>query len=133
MDLLIRKKNEVYLKVDAEPHLKQELTEFFTFEIESAKYMQRQKRYKGWDGKVRLFSPATGEIYCGLIDYLTAWAKDRGYQYQVLESQHFGLPKEENSLVTPQSVVGFVRALGLPSQLKAVSYTHLTLPTNREV
>ena len=127
MDLLIRKKNEVYLKVDAEPHLKQELTEFFTFEIESAKYMQRQKRYKGWDGKVRLFSPATGEIYCGLIDYLTAWAKDRGYQYQVLESQHFGFPKEENSLVTPQSVVGFVRALGLPSGLKVRDYQYAAI------
>ena len=93
MDLLIRKKNEVYLKVEAEPHLHKEAAEFFTFEIDNAKYMQKTRRYKGWDGKLRLYSPATGEIYCGLIDYLTAWAKDRGYQYQVLESQHLVFPR----------------------------------------
>ena len=127
MDLLIRKKNEVYLKVEAEPHINMELSEFFTFEVESAKYMQRQNRYKGWDGKVRLFSPATGEIYCGLIDYLTDWAKDRGYQVEYLESQYFGHPKEENDLVTPQSVVQFVRALRLPSGIKIRDYQYAAI------
>ena len=122
MDLLIRKKNEVYLKVDAEPHINMELSEFFTFEVESAKYMQRQNRYKGWDGKVRLFSPATGEIYCGLIDYLTDWAKDRGYQYSCLESEYFGHPKEVNPLITPESVVGFVKALALPVKVRDYQY-----------
>ena len=124
MDLLIRKKNEVYLKVEAEPHINMELSEFFTFEVESAKYMQRQNRYKGWDGKVRLFSPATGEIYCGLIDYLTDWAKDRGYQYSYLESEYFGHPKELNHLITPQAVVGFVKALALPLSLKVRDYQY---------
>ena len=51
-DLVIQKKNEVYLKVKAEPHLHKEAAEFFTFEIPSAKYMQKTRRYKGWDGKV---------------------------------------------------------------------------------
>ena len=70
-DLIIKKKNEVYLKVNTEPHVHHELADFFTFEIESAKYMQKTRRYKGWDGKVRLYSPATGEIYVGLVSYLT--------------------------------------------------------------
>ena len=81
MDLLIRKKNEVYLKVEAQPHINYELADFFTFEVESAKYMQKTKRYKGWDGKIRLFSPATGEIYCGLIDYLVDWIEEKKYNY----------------------------------------------------
>ena len=72
--------------------------------------MQKTRRYKGWDGKVRLYSPATGEIYCGLIDYLTDWAKEKGYRYQFLESEHFGHPTGSENLVTPQSVVQFVRA-----------------------
>ena len=38
-DLIIQKKNEVYLKVEAEPHLHKEAAEFFSFEVESAKYM----------------------------------------------------------------------------------------------
>ena len=124
MDLLIRKKNEVYLKVEAEPHLHKEAADFFTFEIPSAKYMQKTRRYRGWDGKVRLYSPATGEIYCGLVDYLTDWAKERGYQYQFEESQYFGHPKDQNDLVTPESVVGFVQALGLPSGLKVRDYQY---------
>ena len=124
MDLLIRKKNEVYLKVEAEPHLHKEAADFFTFEIPSAKYMQKTRRYRGWDGKVRLYSPATGEIYCGLVDYLTDWAKGRGYHYQFEESQYFGHPKDQNDLVTPQSVVGFVQALGLPSGIKVRDYQY---------
>jgi superfamily II DNA or RNA helicase len=127
MDLLIRKKNEVYLKVEAEPHLHKEAAEFFTFEIPSAKYMQRTRRYKGWDGKVRLYSPATGEIYCGLVDYLTDWAKERGYHYQFEESQYFGHPKDQNDLITPESVVGFVQALGLPSGLKVRDYQYAAI------
>lgn len=125
MDLLISKKNEVYLKVEAEPHIHQEAAEFFSFEVESAKYMQRKRRYKGWDGKVHLYSPATGEIYCGLVSYLTDWAEERGYSYQLEDHDLFGNPKEENHLVTPESVVGFVKALRLPVkvrdyQLKAI-------------
>ena len=123
MDLLIRKKNEVYLKVEAEPHLHKEAAEFFTFDIPSAKYMQKTRRYKGWDGKVRLYSPATGEIYCGLVDYLTDWAKDRGYQFQYLESEYFGHPKEVNQLVTPQSVAAFVKALRLPVKVRDYQYS----------
>ena len=121
-DLVIQKKNEVYLKVQAEPHLHKEAAEYFTFEIPSAKYMQKTRRYKGWDGKVRLYSPATGEIYCGLVDYLTDWAKDRGYQVEYLESEHFGHPKDQNELITPQSVVGFVKALRLPVKVRDYQY-----------
>ena len=123
MDLLIRKKNEVYLKVEAEQSLHREASEYFTFEVESAKYMQRTRRYKGWDGKVRLYSPATGEIYCGLIDYLVEWADQRGYQYQVEKSETFGLPKEENPLITPEAVVGFVKALCLPVKMRDYQYS----------
>jgi len=122
MDLLIHKKNEVYLKVEAEPALHQEAAEFFSFEVESAKYMQRKNRYRGWDGKVHLYSPATGEIYCGLVSYLTEWAEKRGYQYEFKENDKFGHPEEKNDLITPQSVVGFVKALRLPVQVRDYQY-----------
>ena len=99
MDLLIRKKNEVYLKVEAEPHINYELADFFTFEVEQAKYMQKQRRWKGWDGKIRLFSPATGEIYCGLLDYLMDWADEKGYRYKMEDCKYFGHPLEQNDFV----------------------------------
>ena len=124
MDLLISKKNEVYLKVEAEPHLNYELADFFTFEVESAKFMQKKRRYKGWDGKIRLYSPATGEIYCGLVDYLTDWAEEKGYQYSIENHENFGHPQEINSFVTPKSVVGFVKSLHLPQSLQVRDYQY---------
>ena len=124
MDLLIRKKNEVYLKVEAEPHINYELADFFCFEVESAKYMQKQRRWKGWDGKIRLYSPATGEIYVGLIDYLLEWADKKGYKYHMEDCKFFGHPLAQNDLITPKSVVGFVKSLKLPPQLKVRDYQY---------
>ena len=122
MDLLISKKNEVYLKVEAEPHLNYELADFFTFEVESAKFMQKKRRYKGWDGKIRLYSPATGEIYCGLVDYLTDWAEEKGYQYSIEEHENFGHPQETNEFVTPEAVGQFVKSLRVPFPVRDYQY-----------
>ncbi len=123
-DLKIRKKNEVYLKVEAEPHINYELADFFTFEVESAKFMQRNKRYKGWDGKIRLYSPGTGEIYCGLIEYLLDWAEKKGYRYQLEDCKFFGHPLNQNDLITPNGVAGFVKSLHLPPGLKVRDYQY---------
>ena len=124
MDLLIRKKNEVYLKVEAEPHINYELADFFCFEVESAKYMQKQRRWKGWDGKIRLYSPATGEIYVGLLDYLLDWADKKGYKYKMEECKYFGHPLSVNEFITPKSVVGFVKSLCLPPSLQVRDYQY---------
>ena len=122
MDLKIAKKNEVYLKVEAPDHVKYELADFFTFEVESAKYMQKTKRYRGWDGKIRLFSPATGELYVGLVDYLTDWAKKNKYEYEIEESEFYGSPDDFNDLITPEGVAGFVKSLHLPVKVRDYQY-----------
>ena len=122
MDLKIAKKNEVYLKVEAPDHVKYELADFFTFEVESAKYMQKTKRYRGWDGKIRLFSPATGELYVGLVDYLTDWAKKNKYDYEIEEDEFFGRPDDVNDLITPVGVAGFVKSLNLPVKVRDYQY-----------
>ena len=122
MDLKIAKKNEVYLKVEAPDHVKYELADFFTFEVESAKFMQKTKRYRGWDGKIRLFSPATGELYCGLVDYLTDWAKKNKYEYEIEESEFYGSPDDFNDLITPEGVAGFVKSLHLPVKVRDYQY-----------
>ena len=122
MDLKIAKKNEVYLKVEAPDHVKYELADFFTFEVESAKFMQKTKRYRGWDGKIRLFSPSTGELYCGLIDYLTDWAKKNKYEYEIEENEFYGSPDDINDLITPEGVAGFVKSLHLPVKVRDYQY-----------
>ena len=60
-DVVIEKKNEVFLKVNAEPHVFMELSDHFTFDVEGAKFMP-QYRNKYWDGKIRLFSTSNGQI-----------------------------------------------------------------------
>ena len=113
----IIKKNEVFLKVEAEPHLHKELSEHFQFEVPGAKYMPAVKR-RYWDGKIRLYSPGTGEIYCGLYDYLTDYLEQRGYDYEVLEDKYFGRPNEVEEYVTPEGTAAFVRALRLPFKVR---------------
>ena len=39
MDVLIKKKNEVYLQLKTEPHISYELSDHFTFEVPEAKFM----------------------------------------------------------------------------------------------
>ena len=67
--LIIDKVNEVYLKIEAEADIRRELGEFFTFEVPGYKFMP-QYRNRVWDGKIRLFSYATGKIYAGLYPYI---------------------------------------------------------------
>ena len=63
--LILEKKDEVYLTVDAEPSIQRELSEFFTFYVPGYKFMPAF-RNRMWDGKIRMFSQKTKEIYFGL-------------------------------------------------------------------
>ena len=74
-DIIIKKKNEVYVTVKAEPAICQELSDLFTFDVPGAKFMP-QYRTKYWDGKIRLFSYATGQIYTGLYPYILNWCDE---------------------------------------------------------
>ena len=73
-DIVIKKKNEVYVTIAGAPHIHHELSDYFSFEVPEAKFLKRNPRYKYWDGMIRLYSPGTGELYGGLLDYLNEWA-----------------------------------------------------------
>ena len=53
--LVISKKNEVYLQVEAEPHVFYELRDAFQFEVPNAKFAPAYKN-KWWDGFIYLFN-----------------------------------------------------------------------------
>lgn len=112
--VIIEKKNEVFLKIRAEMHIHQELSEYFKFEVPEAKFLQKQRRYKRWDGHIRLYSPGTGELHVGLFDYLTEWLQKHNYDYTVEENKFYGTPGEEDVSISPEGVAGFVRSLGVP-------------------
>ena len=79
--LSISKKNEVNLQVKSETNVYYELSDYFTFDVPGAKFMP-QYRNKYWDGKIRLFSNHTGEIYVGLLDKLIQFCEDHNYTYE---------------------------------------------------
>jgi len=76
--LIIEKKNEVYITVDCDSNIQREISEFFTFYVPGYKFMPAF-RNRMWDGKIRLFSQKTKEIYFGLYPYIKAFAEERGY------------------------------------------------------
>ena len=110
VDLEIEKKNEVFLRIQAEPHIYQELSDHFTFEVPGAKFMP-QYRNKHWDGKIRLFSTATGEIYVGLLDKITSFCKNYGYDYKFLDNKYFGTPFEVDEMISMAGVKDYMTAI----------------------
>ena len=76
--IIIEKKNEVYITVDCDSGIQREISEFFTFYVPGYKFMPAF-RNRMWDGKIRLFSQKTKEIYFGLYPYIKAFAEERGY------------------------------------------------------
>ena len=77
----ISKKNEVYLILDdITDSTRKELAEYFTFEVPGFKFMPMY-RNRMWDGKIRLFSPGTGEIYVGLLEHIKNFCQNNGIDY----------------------------------------------------
>ena len=78
-ELTITKYNESYIKCTSEDlGLLQDLSEFFTFQVPGASFMP-SVRAKRWDGKIRLFSKATGKLYHGLLPYVTHFCEKSGH------------------------------------------------------
>ena len=66
----IFKLNEVYLHIECDNDgMCRALVDYFTFEVPGHKFMPAY-RNKIWDGKIRLFSQKTGQIYVGLLSYI---------------------------------------------------------------
>ena len=108
--LSISKKNEVNLQVKSEPHVFYELSDYFTFDVPDAKFMP-QYRNKYWDGKIRLFSNHTGEIYVGLLDKLIQFCEDHNYTYDFQKSEYYGLPFEVNELISKEGVKDYMYSI----------------------
>jgi superfamily II DNA or RNA helicase len=103
--IIIEKKNEVYITIDCESDIQREISEFFTFYVPGYKFMPAF-RTRMWDGKIRLFSQKTKEIYYGLFPYIKAFAKERGYNIVA------GKDVEIDNKVDKETVTKFSNSLG---------------------
>ena len=109
-DLTIQKINEVYLKIDTEPHIEYELRDRFTFEVPNKKFMP-QYRGKFWDGYVHLFNMKTKRIYVGLLDKIVAFCENHGYTYKFEDNKYYGLPFEINSMISKEGVKDYIKSI----------------------
>ena len=109
----VTKKNEVYLEVDTEASTARSLSEHFTFEVPGAKFMPAY-RNRIWDGKIRLYSPQTGELYLGLLSYLQKWLEDWEEPYEISEE----LTDEKQ--LDREILNGFINGLKLKSRGKPI-------------
>jgi len=128
----VSKKNEAYIVLsDLTPSQNQELSEFFTFDVPGAKFMPMYKN-RLWDGKIRLFSPASGEIYYGLLYYVKEFCSRNKIEYIIEE----GVENERD--VVHQVVRDFIRSLKPKSKGKSlkvrdyqINAVHHALSRNR--
>ena len=109
----ITKKNEVFLQVNTEPSIARAVSDFFTFEVPGARFMPAY-RNRIWDGKIRLYSPSTGELYVGLLPYLTKYLDDYEEDYTVSEDL------QDEKTIDKQILNGFIRQLNLRSRGKSI-------------
>ena len=109
-DLTIQKVNEVYLKIETEPHIEYELRDRFTFEVPNKKFMP-QYRSKYWDGYVHLFNMKTKRIYVGLLDKIVAFCENAGYSYQFANNKFYGPPFEVNEMISMEGVKDYMKSI----------------------
>ena len=82
--MIITKVDEVYMQIESEAVIRQELVDFFSFAVPGAKFMPSYKaRY--WDGKIRLFDAMTKRLYLGLLPYVEHFAAERDYAIETPE------------------------------------------------
>ena len=80
-EIQIEKLNSVYLKITAEADVRRELSDYFSFEVPGYKFTP-QFRNRVWDGKIRLYSYATGQLYVGLYPYLVDWCNRKNIKIE---------------------------------------------------
>lgn len=79
-DIHFEQIDNVWARIRCEDSTAQELSEFFSFTVPTAKFRKKEAK-KYWDGKIRLFHLRTHKIYAGLEGYVRHFAKDNNYSY----------------------------------------------------
>mgnify|MGYP003138700241 FL=1 len=109
-DLVISKSNEVFLKINTEPHIDYELRDHFKFEVEGAKFMP-QYRNKYWNGEIHLYDIRSKQIYVGLLDKIVQFCKNYGYSYKFEDNKYYGTPYEENEHISYEGVKDYMQSI----------------------
>ena len=123
--ITVTKKNEVYLNIECDVGIAQEVNDFFTFEVPGARFMPAYKS-RMWDGKARLYNMYAKELPVGLLKYLKEFSEQLEYKLKI-DIDDVGDP------VSNEFVEKFAKGLKLQSggkdieirdyQIKAVAHS----------
>ena len=80
--ITVSKVDEVHMRVTTDPGLRQEIMQYFSFRPTGYQFVPSYKN-KVWDGYVRLYNPMKPLLYIGLLDYLSKFCEDRGYEIRI--------------------------------------------------
>lgn len=72
MQIIIKKINELYVKIQGEKDILREINEHFSFFVPDFNYMQQYKNGT-WDGKIKLFNLKTCLFPIGILIDLLRW------------------------------------------------------------
>ena len=109
-NVVISKANEVFLKIDSEPHIEYELRDHFTFEVEGAKFMP-QYRNRNWNGEIHLFDMRSKRIYIGLLDRIVSFCERHDYSYKFVDNEYYGSPFEINEGISYEGVKDYMNSI----------------------
>ncbi|NDG32901.1 DEAD/DEAH box helicase, partial [bacterium] len=109
--IIIKRLDEVYVKINCERSMAAELSEYFTFYVPGYKFMPAF-RNKLWDGKIRLFNTQNHTLYAGLIDYVKKFASEREYKCEVSDNLEL---ETEFSI---KEATDFINKLNIPFQVR---------------
>jgi len=111
-NLVISKSNEVFLKINTEPHIEYELRDHFKFEVPNAKFMP-QYRGRNWNGEIHLFDMRSKQIYVGLLDKIVNFCDQYGYSYKFEDNKFYGTPYEENEFISFEGVKDYIKSISV--------------------
>jgi superfamily II DNA or RNA helicase len=117
------------MAVACDPGVRQELSDFFSFNVPGAKFMPQYRR-RHWDGKIRLFNNLSCELNVGLYAKLCKFASDRHYHIKLVPSA-YGLPNERNK-VDHQKLVKQLATFDTPFEMRDYQYEAVTHAIERK-
>ena len=122
MELSANYLNDVYMRVNADAGISQELADFFTFKVPGYQFMPAY-RNKMWDGNIRLYNRRNNTLYAGLIDYVKEFAETRDYDITIdpdLEIEDSFSVKDANDFIKELNPVHKPRDYQLQAFVKCV-------------
>lgn len=121
-------KNEVFMKVQADPGILLEIRDAFSFRVPGYQFMPAFRTGR-WDGFIRLLDLRSGEMYVGLYESLKELCAKRKWRF--LPAPKIGALRDVTDLNE------FIKALNLPTDLEVRDYQldaiHSALENRRRI